>query len=70
MEKGQSLEHGAKSGGDRGSSEMPTTHIGPIAENEKNTQTKVSQSQPRSQPKIPYWYVHHWLICLTEVCRH
>ena len=40
MEKGQSLEHGAKSGGDSGSSEMPTTHIGPIAENEKNTQTK------------------------------
>ena len=69
MEKGQSLEHGTKSGGDSRSSEMPTTHIGPFVENEeKNKQKKISQYQSRSQPKIPYWHVQHWLICFTEVC--
>lgn len=42
MEKGQSLEHGTKSGGDSRSSEMPTTHIGPFVENEEKNKQKKS----------------------------
>ena len=60
MEKGH--EHGAKSGGDSRPSEMPSTHIGPFVENEEKTNKKISQSQSRLQPKIPYWHVQHWLM--------